>query len=65
LTFLTFLSESKWKDQKIFFFNTYIGLAVELNKRGMIDDVALEKIAVSASEEFNTIDKEEFSTTEL
>ena len=50
------VSELKWKKLNICFFNTYIGLAVEANKRNMIDDVSLENIARSAIEEFNTID---------
>ena len=54
--YVAHVSELKWKKLKICFFKTYIGLAVEANTRNIIDDVALEKIARSAVEEFNSID---------
>ena len=50
------ISEQKWKEQKIYFFTTYIGLAVEALRRGLINDDALEKISRSAKEEFQSID---------
>jgi hypothetical protein len=50
------VSEERWKRLNIFFFHTYIGLAVEATRRGLITDDGLERIAKSAKEEFLSID---------